>query len=157
MKGTRDTRTNLYMLNLTQQKKLMTESTTPDEYFAGRAYECKSKITLVDYHHASFWSPTQYGLRKSITNKFIISWPGLSLDLVHRNLSKKINHTWAPSETAKRSKINTGKGYLIRARSRTRPVPTIHSVRKQQSCLLQDSGSLSKKIYGPNRKVPSYI
>ena len=53
MSGTRDTRTNLYMLNLTQKKKLMTESTTPDEYFAGSAYECKSKSTLVDYHHAS--------------------------------------------------------------------------------------------------------
>ena len=41
MKGTRDPRTNLYMLNLTQQKKLMTESTTPDKSFAGSAYNCK--------------------------------------------------------------------------------------------------------------------
>ena len=49
MKGTQDPHTNLYMLNLTQQNKLMTESTTPDEYFAGSAYECKSKATLVDY------------------------------------------------------------------------------------------------------------
>ena len=37
MKGTRYPRTNLYMLDLTQQNKPMTESTTPDEYFAGRA------------------------------------------------------------------------------------------------------------------------
>ena len=41
MKGTRYPRTNLYMLNLTQQKKLTMESTTPDEYFAGSAYKCK--------------------------------------------------------------------------------------------------------------------
>ena len=41
MRGTRDTRTNLYMLNFTHQNKLMTESTTPDEYFAGSAYDCK--------------------------------------------------------------------------------------------------------------------
>ena len=60
-RGTRDTHTNLYMLNLTQQKKLMTESTTPDKYFSGSAYECRSKITLVDYHHASCWIPTQSG------------------------------------------------------------------------------------------------
>ena len=39
MKGTRDPHSNLYMLNLTQRNKLMTESTTPDEYFAGSAYE----------------------------------------------------------------------------------------------------------------------
>ena len=52
MRGTQYTRTNLYILKLTQKKKLMTESTTPDEYFAGSDYNCKSKITLVGYHHA---------------------------------------------------------------------------------------------------------
>ena len=51
MKGTRDTRSNLYMINLTQQNKLITEFTSPHEYFVGSAYECKSKGTLVDYHH----------------------------------------------------------------------------------------------------------
>ena len=39
MKGTRDTRTNLYMLNFTRQNKLIIESNTPDEYFAGSAYK----------------------------------------------------------------------------------------------------------------------
>ena len=38
MKGTRETRTNLYMSKFTQKNKLMTESTTPDEYFSGSAY-----------------------------------------------------------------------------------------------------------------------
>ena len=37
MRETRYPRTKLYMLNLTQQKKRMTESTTPDKYFAGSA------------------------------------------------------------------------------------------------------------------------
>ena len=41
MKGTRDPRKNLYMLNLNQQNKLKTESTTSNEYFAGSSYECK--------------------------------------------------------------------------------------------------------------------
>ena len=53
MKGTRDPRSNLYMLNLTQLNKLMTEFTTPEEYFAGSVSDCKSKSTLVDYHHKS--------------------------------------------------------------------------------------------------------
>ena len=52
IKGTRYPHSNLYILNLTQQNKLMTEFTTPDEYFVGSAYKCKSKITLVYYHHA---------------------------------------------------------------------------------------------------------
>ena len=48
MRGTQDALANLYMLSLTQQNNLMTESTTPGEYFAGSAYDCKSKKTLVD-------------------------------------------------------------------------------------------------------------
>ena len=60
MKGKRDPRSNLYMINLTQQNKLITEFTTPDKYFAGSAYECKSKGTLMDYHHTSFWIPTEF-------------------------------------------------------------------------------------------------
>ena len=35
MRVTRDARTTLYMLNLTQQKKLMMYSTTPDKYLQG--------------------------------------------------------------------------------------------------------------------------
>ena len=77
------------MLNLNQQNKIMTESTTPEEYFSGSAYECKSKSTLVDYHHASCRSPTQSGWGKSITKNFFTSWPGLSFDLVHKYLTKK--------------------------------------------------------------------
>ena len=157
MKGTRDPRKNLYMLNLTQQNKLKMESTTSDEYFAGSSYECKSKKTLVDYHHASCWSPTQSELGKAITKNFFNSWPGLSFDLVHKYLSKKINHTWAPSATSKMPQINTGKGNPIQYRSRTRPISTIHAVRRHQSCLPQESGSNSKIVHGPNRKVPSYI
>ena len=69
IKGTRYPRSNLYMLNLTQRNKIMTELTTPDEYFVGGSYECKSKGILVGYHHALFWIPTRSGWRKSITKK----------------------------------------------------------------------------------------
>ena len=89
IKGTRYPSTNLYMLNLTQKNKLMTESTTPDKYFSGSAYECESKRTLVDYHHVSFCSSTQYGWGKAITKNFSTSYLGLSFDLVHKHLSKK--------------------------------------------------------------------
>ena len=89
MRVTRYARTNLYMLSLTQKNNLMTESTNPDEYLAGSAYECKSKKTLVDYHHASCWSPIRSGWGKAITKNFFTSLPGLSVDLVHQHLKKK--------------------------------------------------------------------
>ena len=89
MRRKRYARTNLYMLRLTQKNNLMAESTAPDKYFAGSAYKCKSKKTLVDYHHASYWSPTHSGWGKEITKNFSTSSPGLSLDLVHKHLTKK--------------------------------------------------------------------
>ena len=58
MGRTRDALTNLYTLSLNQRNNLMTESKNPDEYFSGSAYECKSKKTLVDYHHKSCGIPT---------------------------------------------------------------------------------------------------
>ena len=106
---TQDKCTDLYMLNLTQQKKLTTESTTPDEYFAGSAYDCRSKITLVDYHHASFWIPTQYGWGKAITKKIFTSWPCLSLDLVHKHLTKKrstiLGHLQQPQKVLRSTQV----------------------------------------------------
>ena len=77
------------MLSLTQKNNLITEPKSPEEYFAGGAYECKSKKTLVDYHHASCWIPTHSGWEKAITKNFFTSWPGLSVDLIHKHLKKK--------------------------------------------------------------------
>ena len=155
MKGKRDPRSNLYMLNLTQRNKLMTDLPTPDKYFAGSVYVCKSKGTLVGYHHTSCWSPTQSGWVRAITKKFFTSWPGLSYDLVHKYLTKKINHTWA------RTTINTEKINLIITRSRTWtrtiPISSIHAVRRNQSYIHQDSGFDRENLNGLNRKVPSYI
>ena len=89
MGGTIDVRTNMNMLSLTERNALMTEPKNPDEYFAGSSYECKSKKTLVDYHHGSCWSPTHSGWGKAIAQKFFTSWPGLSVDLVQKHLKKK--------------------------------------------------------------------
>ena len=89
MRVTRDERTNFYVLSLTQKNNLITEPKTPDKYFAGSAYECKSKKTLVDYHHASCWSPTQSGWGKETTKNLFNSWPDLSVYLVHKHLNKK--------------------------------------------------------------------
>ena len=66
----------------------MTEPKTPDKYFAGSAYGCKSKKTLVDYQHAYCWIPTHSGWGKEITKKFFTYWLGLSVDLVHKHPKK---------------------------------------------------------------------
>ena len=147
MRGKRDTRTKLYMLSLTHQNKLMTESTTPDEYSAGSAYKCKSTSTLVDYHHASCWIPTNSGQGK-VTSSLIgqaYHWTWFT-----KTSQKTINHTWAPPATAEEPQIHTRKSHASRPRSRARPVSSSHTVRKHQSCRLQDSGSFRENLYRPN-------
>ena len=59
IKGRQDPLSNLYMLNLTQRGNLMTEFRTPSEFFSKNVYQCKSKDTLVDYHHATCRRSTQ--------------------------------------------------------------------------------------------------
>ena len=53
---------------------------------------------------------------------------------------KTINYTWEPPATADGPQINTRKGHASTTRPRARSVPSIHTVRKHQYCLLQDSG-----------------
>ena len=89
MKGKRDPHINLYIINLTQQNKLMTELPTSDEYFVGSVYECKSKGTLLYYHHTSCWIPTNSGWVKATTTNLFNSCPDLSSDLVQKYLTKK--------------------------------------------------------------------
>ena len=110
----------------------------------------------MDYHHTSFWIPTQYGWGKS-TKKFLhllarhIIWPGALIFI-----QKTFNHKWAPSATSKSPHINTGKGTPVRNRSRTRPIYTIHAVNRHQYCLPQDSRPHRKKLHGTNMKLHSY-
>ena len=104
MRVKQDARTNLYMLNLTQQKKLMTESTTPDEYFIGSAYKFKSKITLVDFHHASCWSPTHYVWGKPIKNILhLLARPkiGPGSQTPHKKQSTILGHLQQPRKGLK--------------------------------------------------------
>ena len=70
MNGRRDPISNLYMLNLTLSNNIITEFQTPEECFAISVYECKSKVTLVDYHHTSCCIPTQSGWVKKLQKSF---------------------------------------------------------------------------------------
>ena len=55
----------------------------------GSVYECKSKGTLVDYHHATFLDTHSIWVGKGDYKKICTSWPGLSYDLVLKYLTKK--------------------------------------------------------------------
>ena len=108
-KGRRDPLSNLYILNLTQRNNLMAEFLNPDGCFAGNVHECKSKVTLVDYHHASCWSPTQFRWVKPPPKNFFTSWPGLSSDLVLKYFNKKQATTLRHLQQPRKGPRNTQK------------------------------------------------
>ena len=55
MKGGRDIKTGLYILELEINNEIM-EATVPDNLFANSIYECKSKQNLVMCLHQACWS-----------------------------------------------------------------------------------------------------
>ena len=90
MKGRRCPQSRLYMLKLNNnQQSVMTEQPFPEIDCANNVHECTSKQNLVDYLHASAWSPTTSGWKKAISKGFFTTWPGLTNQLVQKYLSKK--------------------------------------------------------------------
>ena len=62
--------TGLYNVSLLQQdlrnETLMTEIKSPESNSVANVYECSSKNSLVNYHHALCWSSTKSGWVKEI-------------------------------------------------------------------------------------------
>ena len=91
MRGTRNTITGLYMLDLEQeikQPKIMTELEIPDTFFSNHVYKCISKQNLAVYYHLTLFSPPVSTWVQSIKKNYFSTWPGLTADLVLRYLPK---------------------------------------------------------------------
>ena len=88
MRGGRASWSCLFNITL-QALNLRTEITSPEKLSAVSVYKCKSKLQLVDYHHASCWSPVKSTWVKAISNIFFTFWPGLSKAMVNQYLVKK--------------------------------------------------------------------
>ena len=46
---------------------------------------------LARYYHAAMWSPTKATWIKSIRNRILNSWPGLTIHLIFKHLEKSIS------------------------------------------------------------------
>ena len=91
MRGSRNTLTGPYMLDLKQkikQPKIMTELEISDTFFANHVYECRPKHNLAIYYHLTLFSPPVSTWVKAIKTNYLSTWPGLTADLVPRYLPK---------------------------------------------------------------------
>ena len=48
----------------------------------------QSKITLAQYHHHTLFAPTENTLRRAIRNHHLVTWPGLTQDLISNGFTK---------------------------------------------------------------------
>ena len=87
MTGGRELLSRLYTLTL-QAPNLRTEINSPEKLSASNVYECKSKQQLIEYHHASCWSPVKSTWTKATSNNFFTSWPGLTTSTINKYLGK---------------------------------------------------------------------
>ena len=112
----------------------------------------------MDYHHASCWSPTQYGWVKEITKNFFTSWTGLSSDLVLKYLNKTqatiLGHIQHPRKYLRSTQKSNSKKTRTRTRIRTRSISPIRAVSKHQYRLPRHIGFDREILHWSNRKVP---
>ena len=116
MKGGRDIRTGLYILELKPNND-MVEPAVPGNLFANSIYEYKSKQNLIMYLHQACWSPSKRTWITAIKRNAFTTWPELTASLVDKYLLK--------SES-------TVKGHLKKIFKNVRPTGTRHAAPSQE-------------------------
>ena len=79
MQGHRDPNTTLYMINMAEPLRSMTEQQIPDTLRANHVYETKLKQDLTLFYHAACFSPTKRTFVDAIKRNAFESWPGLTV------------------------------------------------------------------------------
>ena len=110
MTGPRDSASNLWRVDLTNQN-----AQPPSE--CNHAHEARNQKDLINYLHATAFSPVKSTWIKAIKNGNFVTWPGLTAEAVVKHLSQS---------TA------TSKGHMNQQRMNSRSTQPKSKVIKQQ-------------------------
>jgi hypothetical protein len=80
LSGPRDDTTGLWHINLKQTFKHK-----PDP-IANKVYELCNTVSLVHYLHKALFSPTKAAMLQAVKDGHLISWPGLTEDVINKHL-----------------------------------------------------------------------
>jgi hypothetical protein len=83
LSGPRDLDTGLWRINLTQYNQQIHHPV------ANNVYELRNTGALVHYLHKALFIPTRYALLQAVKTRYIIAWPGLTEDTIHKHLRLK--------------------------------------------------------------------
>jgi hypothetical protein len=80
LSGPRDLDTGLWRINLKQDNQH-----TPAP-IANNVYELRNTGALVHYLHKALFSPTKSALLQAVKEGHLVTWPGLTEDVIHKHL-----------------------------------------------------------------------
>ena len=85
----------------------------------------QSKITLAQYHHHTLFAPTESTLRRAIRNNHLITFPGLTHELLHAGLSTSVatarGHLHQERQNLQSTKNNNPSTTLLQQATSTSP------------------------------------
>ena len=79
--------TGIYYIDIPDSLPVAPQALHP---FACSAYEMSTKADLVQYLHLCVFSPVVHTWTKAINSGFSATWPGLTYELVRKNLPKSL-------------------------------------------------------------------
>jgi hypothetical protein len=80
LSGPRDLDTGLWRINLKKDNNHIPER------IANNVYELRNTGALVHYLHKALFSPTKSALLQAVKYGYLITWPGLTEDTIHKHL-----------------------------------------------------------------------
>jgi hypothetical protein len=72
--------TGLWRINLRKYNQQVQQS------ISNNVYELRSTGALVHYFHKSLFSPTKSALLQAVKNGHLVTWPGLTEEVIHKHL-----------------------------------------------------------------------
>ena len=156
MPGERAPRSRLLTLT-PQAPNLRKEITSPKKLSAANVYQCKSKLQLVDYHHASWWSTVKSTWVKAISNNF--SLPGqVSAKLCSTNiLVRRKQPYWAIFIKHDKEYGQSNHKSQLQISTLSQIFPTIFKLHNFGRRIIQSSRIKRQNTHQPNRLDSSHI
>jgi hypothetical protein len=143
--GYRDTRTNLWVIPMSNQTLTNQLRPTNNEHRANSAYHISTLPELVQFLHAACGSPVPSTWIRAIEQGHFATWPGLTANLVRKHLPKS---------------IATVKGHLNQQRQNIRSTKTSHAKPSSIINLKPPSDSPNERshhVYAATSKIPGQI
>jgi hypothetical protein len=110
LEGPRDPVTNLWLLPLYAKPDDVLPPTTDPLHYVNNAHHTTSKAELLQYLHASAYSPVPSTWNQAIANNQFVTWPGLTTKAVNRHLPKSIATAQGHLDKARKNRQSTKLG-----------------------------------------------